>query len=61
MIQAELDRANERYARVEQIKRFGILDRDLSQDEGELTPTMKVKRSVVYDRHGDFFDALYAR
>ncbi|HEY1275756.1 MAG TPA: long-chain fatty acid--CoA ligase [Thermoleophilaceae bacterium] len=61
MIEAELERANRKYARVEQVKRFAILDRDLSQDEGELTPTLKVKRNVVYDRHRDFFESLYAR
>jgi long-chain acyl-CoA synthetase len=46
LIQAELDRANARYAQVEQIKRFFILDHDLSQETGELTPTLKVKRNV---------------
>ena len=61
LIQAEFDRANARYAQVEQIKRFAILDHDFSQDEGELTPTLKLKRNVVYDRYADEFDALYAR
>ena len=59
MIQAELDRANEHYARVEQIKRFAILDHDLSQETGELTPTLKVKRNVIYDRYGDVLEGLY--
>jgi long-chain acyl-CoA synthetase len=60
LIQAELDRANARYARAEQVKRFAILPRDLSQETGELTPTLKVKRAVVNERHGDVLDALYA-
>jgi long-chain acyl-CoA synthetase len=59
LIQAELDAANEKYARVEQVKRFFILDHDLSQETGELTPTLKVKRNVVYDKYADDFDALY--
>jgi long-chain acyl-CoA synthetase len=59
LVQAELDAANEKYARVEQVKRFFILDHDLSQETGELTPTLKVKRNVVYDKYADEFDALY--
>ena len=60
MVQEELDRANANYAQVEQIKKFVILDRDLSIEEGELTPTLKVKRNVVNERFADQFDALYA-
>ena len=55
----EVEAVNERFARIEQVKRFTILDRDLSQEDGELTPTMKVKRAVVYREFGDVFDALY--
>jgi long-chain acyl-CoA synthetase len=61
MIQAELDRANSNYARVEQIKKFTILDHDLSVETGELTPSLKVKRNVIYDRYGDLFESLYSR
>jgi long-chain acyl-CoA synthetase len=60
MVQKELDRANAKYAQVEQVKRFAILDHDLSQEEGELTPTLKLKRNVVYDRYADRFEDLYA-
>jgi long-chain acyl-CoA synthetase len=60
MIQAELDRANSNYARVEQIKKFAILDHDLSVQTGELTPSLKVKRNVIYERYGDLFESLYA-
>ncbi len=61
MVQAELDRANSNYAQVEQIKRFAILDHDLSIENGELTPTLKVKRNVIYGRYDDVFESLYAR
>ncbi|MFL5824202.1 MAG: AMP-dependent synthetase/ligase [Solirubrobacteraceae bacterium] len=61
MVQKELDRANSNYAQVEQVKRFEILDHDLSIDSGELTPTLKVKRNVVYDRYEDLFEGMYAR
>jgi long-chain acyl-CoA synthetase len=60
LVQAEIDRANEKYAQVEKVKRFLILDHDLSQATGELTPTLKVKRNVVNERYADLFDSLYA-
>ncbi|HTU80059.1 MAG TPA: AMP-dependent synthetase/ligase [Solirubrobacteraceae bacterium] len=60
LIQHEIDRANAKYAQVEQVKKFVILDHDLSQATGELTPTLKVKRNVVNDRYAHLFDALYA-
>ncbi|PTL54352.1 AMP-dependent synthetase/ligase [Paraconexibacter algicola] len=60
LIQAELDKANAKYAQVEQVKRFFILEHDLSQETGELTPTLKVKRNVVNEKYADRFDALYA-
>jgi long-chain acyl-CoA synthetase len=59
MVQDELDRANSNYAQVEQIKKFVILDRDLSIEEGELTPTLKVKRNVINERFADRFESLY--
>ncbi|HEY2631317.1 MAG TPA: AMP-dependent synthetase/ligase, partial [Solirubrobacteraceae bacterium] len=60
MISKEVDRANTRYAPVEQVKRFAILSHDLSQETGELTPTLKVKRNVVAEKYADILDALYA-
>jgi len=60
LIQGELDRVNSRYAQVEKIKKFRILDHDLSQETGELTPTLKVKRNVVNEKYADLFDELYA-
>ena len=59
LIQGELDQVNANYARVEQIKKFFILDHDLSQETGELTPTLKVKRTVVAEHHADAVTDLY--
>jgi long-chain acyl-CoA synthetase len=59
LIQAELDKANQKYAQVEQVKKFFILDHDLSQETGELTPTLKVKRNVVNEKYAPEFEELY--
>jgi long-chain acyl-CoA synthetase len=60
VVQEAVDEVNARFARIEQIKRFALLDHDLSQDAGELTPTLKVKRATVNDRYREQFDELYA-
>jgi long-chain acyl-CoA synthetase len=60
LIQGELDKVNSRYAQVEKIKKFFILDHDLSQETGELTPTLKVKRNVVNEQYADLFERLYS-
>jgi long-chain acyl-CoA synthetase len=58
-LQAAVDEANAKFARIEQVKKFTVLERDLSQEDEELTPTLKVKRNVVYDRYADDFMRLY--
>ena len=45
-LQRDVDAANSQFARIEQVKKFVVLEQDLSQEAGELTPTMKVKRAV---------------
>jgi long-chain acyl-CoA synthetase len=59
LVQSTVDTVNAKYARVEQIKRFAILPRDLTQQDGELTPTLKVKRNVVHTNHAGAIAALY--
>jgi len=59
LIQSVLDRVNAKYAQVEQIKKFALLPHDLTQEGGELTPTLKLKRNVVNERYADVFEALY--
>lgn len=58
-LQRDVDAANTRFARIEQVKRFTVLERELGQAEGELTPTMKVKRAVVHERYAAEIAALY--
>jgi long-chain acyl-CoA synthetase len=60
LVQAEVDRANSHYAQVEQVKKFAILDHDFSQETGELTPSLKVKRNVVNEKYADLLDGLYS-
>jgi long-chain acyl-CoA synthetase len=59
-IEAHVEKINEKFARVEQVKKIAILPHDLSQESGELTPTLKVKRAVVAEKHHDEIEALYA-
>jgi long-chain acyl-CoA synthetase len=59
-IEAHVAKINEKFARVEQVKKIAILPRDLSQETGELTPTLKVKRAVVASKHEPEIEKLYA-
>jgi long-chain acyl-CoA synthetase len=59
-LQEHVEKANQKFARVEQVKKFEILPRDLSQEGGELTPTLKVKRAVVAKKYEPQIEALYA-
>jgi long-chain acyl-CoA synthetase len=59
LIQAEIDRVNKKFARVEQIKKFWLLDTQLSAEDEELTPTMKLKRKLVQQKYADKIEAMY--
>ena len=59
-VQKAIDDVNSHVGPVEQIKRFEILDHDLSQETGELTPTLKVKRNVVHEKFADVVDRIYS-
>jgi long-chain acyl-CoA synthetase len=59
-IETHVEKINQNFARVEQVKKISILPHDLSQESGELTPTLKVKRAVVASKHEDAIEQLYA-
>src|SRR5215207_351606 len=59
-VQRAVDQVNSKVGPVEQIKRFEILPHDLTQETGELTPTLKVKRNVVNEKFADIADRLYS-
>jgi long-chain acyl-CoA synthetase len=58
-IQVKIDEINQTLARVEQVKRFAILPKPFGIDTGELTPTMKIKRSVVARMYATEIEAMY--
>jgi len=60
VVEGHVEEINKRFARVEQVKKVAILPRDLSQEGGELTPTLKVKRAVVTQKHEREIEELYA-
>ena len=60
VVQALVDEVNHDRMRVEQIKRFAILPRDFSQEEGEVTPTLKLRRRVIHEHFAAEIERLYA-
>jgi long-chain acyl-CoA synthetase len=59
LIGNEIEAVNQEFARVETIKKFAILDKELDPDDEELTATMKVKRAVVEKKFKDLIEAMY--
>ena len=59
LIQEEVNAVNEMLARVEQVKKFCILPKKLYEEDGEVTPTMKVKRKFVNEAFGELIDSMY--
>ena len=59
LIQDDIDRVNKKFARVEQIKKFWLMDVQLSAEDEELTPTMKLKRKLVQTKYATQIEAMY--
>ena len=59
LFQAEMDKRMASLARVETIKRFTLLDAEWTQDTGELTPSLKVKRRVLEEKYRNEIEAMY--
>lgn len=59
LVQKAIDAANEKFARVEQVKAFRLITKELDHEDGELTATQKVKRSVIEERFADLIESMY--
>ena len=55
-----MDRTNEQVSRAESIRKFTVVNGDFTEENGLLTPSMKVKRADVLERHADVVEGLYA-
>ncbi len=60
LIMGEVEKVNRKFARVEQVKKFYLLDTQLSAEDEELTPTMKLKRKLVHQKYAEQIEAMYA-
>jgi len=61
LIRGRVDEVNRGLASFEQVKKFAVLETDFSQETGELTPTLKVRRKVVVEKYGRILDDLYGK
>ena len=59
-IQAAVDQVNSKRSRAEAIRKFRVLAHVLTAEDGELTPTMKIRRSIVYDHHAEVIAEMYS-
>jgi long-chain acyl-CoA synthetase len=61
LIEGEVTRVNQKFARVEQVRKFRLIEQKLTAEDEELTPTMKLKRRLVNEKYRALIDAMYAR
>jgi len=58
-LQSEVDRLNEQFSNPEQLKKFVVLPRDLTIDNGELTPTLKIRRKQINENWSEIIESMY--
>jgi long-chain acyl-CoA synthetase len=59
LIQSEVNKTNERFARVENVRKFRMIPKELDHEDGELTATQKLKRNAMNDMFGDLIESMY--
>ena len=59
LIQLEVDKVNKKFANVEQVKKISLIDVQLSAEDDELTPTMKLKRKYINQKYAEIIEAMY--
>ena len=59
LVWREIEQVNARFARVEAIKKFRLIDQLLDPEDEELTPTMKLKRNIVNEKYIDLIESMY--
>ena len=61
LIGEEIEAVNKRFARVEQIKQFRLIETKLTAEDEELTPTLKLKRKLVNEKYKDLIESMYTK
>ena len=61
LIESEIKKVNAKFARVEQVRKFRLIEQKLTAEDEELTPTMKLKRKLVNEKYRDLIESMYAR
>ena len=59
-IQSQVDLLNQKFSNPEQLKKFSVLPRDFTIDDGELTPTLKIRRKQINENWSDVIDSMYS-
>ena len=59
LIWSEIEKVNRKFARVEQVKKFRLLENQLTAEDEELTPTMKLKRTLVQKKYAEMIESMY--
>ncbi len=59
LIDDEVNKVNKKFASVEQVKKFSLIDIQLTAEDDELTPTMKLKRKFINQKYGDIIESMY--